>query len=443
MNGIARPALAVLVGLFAGVAAGQKKVDYRRDVEFAIDAIGKQCKALLQAKDIDWKKVSAPLAKEAKRVKTDAEHLLLLWRLLARLEDGHAAVQPLEAGKGVAVDWPDRSHGPGLFLCRIGDDVCIKNAWGPAQAAGLAAGATVVAIDGEPAGKWLDARREALADLVSFSTRQQADFFACHQGLADRPGTRLELTVRDGKQQKKRTVTYAKVSQVPAGPAYPPEGLESAGDVHYGKTASGFGYLHVRRCKEELPQLVDKALAAIGDAPGIIVDFRGNGGGGFDHEALFGRFLPAGVKWRVGSGYESAGAHPFGGPMVILVDGTVRSAGETAAGQFLEDGRAYGIGESATAGMSSQKTTIELPSGLFALYVSVSSNKQRFHGGKGIEGIGVIPHEVVPFAAADLAEGKDTLIARAEALLQAFPEQGFPGKVVRYDPREHGWSPPK
>jgi carboxyl-terminal processing protease len=48
---------------------------------------------------------------------------------------------------------------------------------------------------------------------------------------------------------------------------------------------------------------------------------------------------------------------------------------------FKEDGRAYMIGESPTAGMSAQKEVIELPSRLFALYVAVRSNKQRFNGG--------------------------------------------------------------
>jgi C-terminal processing protease CtpA/Prc len=62
---------------------------------------------------------------------------------------------------------------------------------------------------------------------------------------------------------------------------------------------------------------------------------------------------------------------------------------------FKEDGRAFMIGESATAGMASQKTTIPLPSQLFELYVSTHSNKGRFNGGRGIEGIGVVPHEIV------------------------------------------------
>ena len=87
------------------------------------------------------------------------------------------------------------------------------------------------------------------------------------------------------------------------------------------------------------------------------------------------------------------------------------------------------IGESATAGMSSQKTTIDLPSGLFGLYVSTGSNKGRLNAGKGIEGLGVIPHEIVAYSAVDLAGGVDTLIRRASELLKKFPTEKVPYKA--------------
>ena len=94
---------------------------------------------------------------------------------------------------------------------------------------------------------------------------------------------------------------------------------------------------------------------------------------------------------------------------------------------FKEDGRGYLIGESPTAGMSSSKKTLPLPSGLFELYrVSVASNMGRFNQGRGIEGIGVPPHEIVEYDAADLATGKDTLIERAAALLAAWPKEKVP-----------------
>ena len=68
------------------------------------------------------------------------------------------------------------------------------------------------------------------------------------------------------------------------------------------------------------------------------------------------------------------------------------------------------------------------PSGLFTIRFSVSSNKGRFNGGRGIEGIGVPPHEIVPPRAEDLLKEHDTLIERAEQLLKT----GFPKDVVPY-----------
>jgi carboxyl-terminal processing protease len=424
-------ALAVLVD----AAAAQAKVDYVADVRFAVEEIGDECRALLASKKIDWKKATAPLLADAKKTKTHAQHLLLLWRLLARLQDGHAAVTPLELGKDVKLDVPARTAGPGMFLCQANGKVYVKNAWGPAAAVGLEPGAELVKIGGVPAAQWVGKRTAELADLISFSTPQQAAFYACHQGLADVAGTRLDVEWRDGAATRKRTIDYGKANQTPPGPAFAPQGLKGERDVFAGTTANGFGYVHVRRCKDDLPAQMDAALQAVGDVPGLVLDFRGNSGGGFDHDALFGRFVPAGTRWQQ---YASAGPKQYLGPIVVIVDATVRSAGETAAGMLAEDGRAYAIGESATAGMSSQKTDIELPSKLFALHVSVASNKGRFQGGKGLEGVGFHPHELVAFDPKDLAQQRDTLIARAEALLAAGP---LP--KVRYDPAKHGWQPPK
>jgi C-terminal processing protease CtpA/Prc len=203
----------------------------------------------------------------------------------------------------------------------------------------------------------------------------------------------------------------------------PPAGLERTGRQSYGKTEAGYGYIHLRDVPGQLPAQLDTMLVALGDVPGLILDCRANGGGGTDHAAVFGRFVPAGKTFR---GYRSAGPNPYAGRMVVIVDAGTRSAGETIAGQFKEDGRAYMIGESPTAGTSSSKTTIPLPSGLFELYVSVRSNKQRFNGGRGIEGIGVVPHETVEYDAKDLAAGVDTQISRAEALLADWPGDEVP-----------------
>ncbi|QDU84782.1 Peptidase family S41 [Planctomycetes bacterium Pla163] len=412
-------------------------VDYAADVEFALDALEERCGHFFDAKDIDWKKVRKQFTKEVRDVATHQEHLVLLVRLLARLEDGHAQVRPLPAGEDVR--WPDEPErvGPGMFWCQVGKKIYVKNAWGTAAALGIHSGWEVKKVGKQKVLDWLDERVAELSDRSSFSTDHQAFFYACHWGLALPVGTRLDLELKtDEGKTKRRTLVYEKGNPVPSGPAFAPPGLPStglanAGDLYYGLleyegVAGGLGYVHVRRCPSDLPEQMDAALATLSGAAGIVLDFRGNSGGGFDHEGLMGRFVPAGETLDFVKSYSSAGAHPFGGPVVVIVDATVRSAGETASGMFKEDGRAYMIGESNTAGMSSSKTTIELPSGLFSLYVSVASNMGRFNEGKGLEGIGAVPHEIVEFDPEDLFAERDTLILRALELLADGDLEGVP-----------------
>lgn len=431
MSAMRRALLAVFVLLAAWPALLAQSV-YEKDFRHAHDEIAKQCATLIASKKIDWKAVEKELAPAAKAVKSDEQHLVLLVRLLARLRDGHSEVRPTEKTKGVR--WPDDAPGGGeqtgcgMFWCRSGKKIYVKSVWNAAKEIGLEPGMEVLSVDGTPVAKWLDARVALLRDTLSYSSDVHAFFDACHGGLRAPPGTRLELELKelDGKK-KKRTLTYSKAALGAWGPAVFPPDLESTKDLNYGRLASGYGYIHLRRSPENLPEQLDEALSAVLEAPGLILDYRANSGGGFDHEGFMGRFLPPGAQLPSGN-YASAGPAQYGGPIVVIVDGTVKSAGETGAGQFKDDGRGYMIGESPTAGMASQKTTIALPSGLFELYVSTHSNKARFNNGRGIEGVGVIPHELVEFDPKDLAAGRDTLILRAEALLAKFPADKVPFK---------------
>ena len=418
---------------------GGADATYEKDVAFALKALEENCGRFFKLKGIDWKRVSEEFSKAAKSVRSDEEHLRLLIRLLARLRDGHAKVEPLEKGKGTR--WPQfakgSSAGPGVFLCRSGRSIWIKSCGPAAEKAGASAGLEVLKIDGLPASQWIEKRIAWMSDFHSFSTVQQAFFAATHGGLYDAEGSKLSLEVKDLKGRIRTLALSRTVAKdPPVGPATLPKDLRELGEHRYGKTSGGFGYIHFGNIPAELPAQVDRMLAEIGQVPGLVLDFRGNHGGGCDHDALFARFIPLGKRFkRTGSSeIEGAGPNPFGGPVVVIVDSGVRSTGETASGMFKEDGRAYLIGEGPTAGMSSQKKAIELPSQLFSLFVSVQSNKQRFNEGRGIEGIGVIPQEVGAYDPKDLARGWDTLILRAEDILKDFPQ----GKVP-YRPDSFGW----
>ncbi len=398
------------------------------DMRYALTELEKACgKEFFALKKIDWPAVSREFKAEAKNVKTDQEHLVLLVRLLARLKDGHASVRPLP--KGQNVKWPDElaKTGPGMFWCRIGKKLYVKNSWSAAERAGVTPGMEILSVNRQPAGEWLRQRTAELSDLMSFSTPQQAFFYTCHWGLKDIAGTEMALQVKAPRGGRKRLkFNYTRANPVPWGPAFFPDGMAGGKDVRHALLKDGWGYVHLRRCPGDLPEKMDQALDHVGQAPGLILDLRGNSGGGFDHEALMGRFVPSGKTLAFKKRYASAGPAPYAGPVVLIIDATVRSAGETTAAMFKEDGRAYLIGESPTAGMSSSKKTIELPSKLFALYVSVYSNMKRSNKGRGLEGIGTIPHETVAYDPKDLARGIDTLIATAAERLKKFPQNKVP-----------------
>lgn len=409
-----------------------------KDVDFALETLEKKCGHFFEQKKIDWKAVSAQMRADAKKVKDEREHLGLLIRLLARLHDGHCEVRPI--GKGASIKPPDdmfpQRASAGFTLCQSGKKLYLKSVFGPADKLGLDPGQEVTKLGKLSAADWLASRVKEMSDVASYSTEQQAFYMACNYGPMLARGTKLEIETLDAKGKKLAKTLDCGVPDLPLlGPAFQPEKLAGAPPIVWGKTKSGFGYLWLRKCPDNLPEAIDPALKDLESAAGLIVDFRGNGGGGFDHEAFLGRFLPKGATLAQ---YKSSGEHPYGGPVVVIVDAGVRSAGETGSGIFKEDGRGWMIGESATAGMSSSKETIELPSKLFALYVSVDSNKNRFNKGRGIEGIGVPPSEVVEYDPKDLAAGVDTLIKTAEERLAKFPQD-----KVRYDPAKAGWKAPK
>ncbi len=423
----------------AATSAPAQELDAEAEIAFALDALEERCGHFFELKGIDWGKVRKEFENANEDVETLGDLHYQLTRLLARVHDGHAYVKVLD--EGLTLEWPEHARqenhtGPGLFLVQIGKKLFVKESFKTGADVGLKPGAELLKIDGEKPLAWLEERIEQVSDTKSFSSVQHAQFFVLSKGLTDPEGTRLEFQFKlpDSRKKKTATVTYtAKVSAVPNGPAAMPEDIEGSSDLHWAMLPSGHGWIHVRRCPSDLAERVDEALASLGEPRGIVLDFRGCSGGGFDHDALYGRFVPEGETFGTPKSYASAGPNPYAGPVVVIVDGSVASAGETASGMFKEDGRAWMIGDSPTAGMSSGKTTIELPSGQFALYVSISSNKGRFNGGRGIEGIGVPPNEVVEYDPEDLFEGRDTLILRAAELLDDMP------KSVPYKPADFGF----
>jgi carboxyl-terminal processing protease len=321
--------LLVFGGLARPAAAKDDAAVWAKDLEFLLEELPKRAKTLLGSKKIDWANATKDLRAPAKKVKDDVEYVKLVERILARLQDGHAGITKL--APDVEAKWKAfreeeakgrKWTGPRVHLLAVGKKVYVGEAFGEAATLGVKVGMEVVTVDDVPARTWLEKKAAEMRDTQGFSTEHAALYAAGHWGLATWAGTPVSFVFQARGDRKPLTITRnGGPNFAPAGPLIPPKDLQSVGRQSYGKTKGGFGYVHLRDVPDDLPGQLDTILAALGDVPGLVLDMRANGGGGCDHEGVFGRFVPKGTKWRQ---YPSQGAAPYVGPMVVIVDGGVR-----------------------------------------------------------------------------------------------------------------------
>jgi carboxyl-terminal processing protease len=183
------------------------------------------------------------------------------------------------------------------------------------------------------------------------------------------------------------------------------------------RMAGGFGYIRFNAFVPAIMQKLCPAIRSMRDAPGLILDLRGNRGGLIGMTVGLTGLLEShpttiGVmEGRTGRipfvGFPQQA--PYTGPLVILVDGSTESAGEMFASAMQEDGRAMVIGQT-TAGNALPSGIIELPTG--ALFQYGLGNFRTPHGGL-LEGRGVIPDVNVPLNRRSLLHGVDPQLATA------------------------------
>ncbi|MEE8257591.1 MAG: S41 family peptidase [Acidobacteriota bacterium] len=136
----------------------------------------------------------------------------------------------------------------------------------------------------------------------------------------------------------------------------------------------GVAYLHLKRFDQRTPQEVAQSLRDLGDSSmkGLILDLRGNRGGGLDSGVrVAGLFLPGGetvVTMRGRSIPEKEFSTPvpnpyYTFPLVVMTNGETASAAEIVAGALQDQDRAVVVGES-SFGKATVQSVLPLSEGM-------------------------------------------------------------------------------
>lgn len=185
---------------------------------------------------------------------------------------------------------------------------------------------------------------------------------------------------------------------------------------------SNVGYIRFNFFSPLTAQKFCATLRSMRDAPGIVIDLRGNGGGLIG--AIFGigglletRRINLGtmksrndeMKFTVTPQHNS-----YTGHLVVLIDSTTASASEMLASGLQENNRATVIGEK-SAGMTLPSVAMELPTGAVLQYAIADFKTPK---GNLLEGRGVTPNVAVQLERRSLLEGRDLQLESAIEQIQ-------------------------
>jgi len=356
-------------------------------------------------KQIDWDKVGQELIPLSAKVKSHDEFGLLCVKLVARLRDSHAQLND-GAAKVPAAPLPQFDCG---FACLMDDRdrpvVYYIDKNSEAAKAGVKIGMAVVSVNGTPANDALEQCEKLFSTYIGYSSdralRYDAARFFMRQMTRGEP-VKIVLEDPDGKQIGVDLPAAYGVRYLPRLPV-PIEGINDSADVAWKKLDDNVGYIYVRRIRTGLEDSLDHALRELGEMHGLIIDVRGNSGGGFDTDRALLNFSSDGAKEATRPRYT--------GPIALLIDSRCISAGEGWASWFVANKRARLFG-AATAGASSRKEEYTLSNGLYKVVIPVKAYTGFLD--RPIELRGLEPDVPVGYSAKDLAEGKDTVLESAK-----------------------------
>jgi carboxyl-terminal processing protease len=383
---------------------------------------------------LDWNKVREQYAPRAAAAKTDNELYDVLRQMLGELHQSHFNIIPPEA---IVEDGSPEPKGGGIGIdLRFIDGLAVitrVDEGSKAAAAGLRPGFVIKKVNDDDVQRVIDPFSKSKESQSIRTLRITRALLARINGM---PETTVRVAYLDDRDQPRdATITRERLKgeMSPSMGTFPPQYSE----FETKQLAGGIGYIRFNVFVISLMDRIRAAIRSMSDAPGIIIDLRGNPGGLGGMASGIAGVLEK-EQTSLGTMHMRSGhinfavlpePKPFLGPVVILTDGGSASTSEIFAGGMQEIGRAVVVGER-TVGAALPSYFQKLPTGALFQY---AIGDFRTPKGTLIEGRGVAPDVEVRLTRRSLLDGRDAQLDAAIEQIKKHLKVSFRVRVSATD----------
>jgi carboxyl-terminal processing protease len=356
---------------------------------------------------VDWNRVRERYRPQAESASNDDEFYTVLRHMVGELRDAHTQIITPEER-----EYEKRKQGVtiGVRVREVeGKPTIISVApQSEADQSGLKPGMRVLSINNVNIAEYLKTTALTLGAMSSDRATIASEYGHLFRGD---PGTPVTLTVT-GLDNKPFTVTLKRRI------------VDASAQVSKRKLSGGIGYIKMTAWESPADTQFEEALSEMHDSSGLIIDLRGNGGGEagivfklanlfFRNKVSLGKFISRSGK--ITETFSNSHKGPvYESPVSILVDEGSASGSELFAGVMQEHGRAKIIGRESCGCLLVVQKLSKLYGGA---QLSISELDFKTPNGKRLEGIGVVPDQIVPLRRDDLLAGRDAALEAAQQRL--------------------------
>lgn len=362
-----------------------------------------------------------------KNAQSQDDALLAIAAAVAALHDSHTGFIPPR--RPYNVDY-------GFAMQAVGDSACYVTAVKPgsdAEAKGLKRGDQIVSINGVKL-----ARQDLRVVQTGYAVFPQAGF---HLDVKPPEGDRKSLLVMAKVTPGQREISTADFDEwIKARPTLGQENKSRFFEVE--KKVLFWKLPNFMIDPHDVGDLAKKARPF----DTVVLDLRGNPGGRQDVlQALLGEFLDHDVtigelKGRNGTKpliAKGRGKSAIGGKLIVLIDSDSASASEIFSRTVQLEKRGTVIGDHSSGAVMTSQSFVHAAQidaiNVTQYWSSITIEDVVLSNGERLEGLGVTPDEEIVPTPADVAAGRDPILARAAALagVEMTPEKAggmFPFK---------------